>query len=270
MGMEQGDAMAIDHVRRHLEAENGMSNTLTKDAYGNVTSYKFYDGTVSPSAEITFNAYYASYKLLVNCTSTTGWAETGDGTLGTTANGWIDGSTTVLKDTYTYSAGSSLVAYTTSVGNISGWIGASCNSGYVTVFMKFSDYANVSTTQLRIGSDAAAYQYVTLNSGTDYVADDEWFALEFDLSAGTPSGSPDGTAVDYISFYFTIVSGTTQTIEIYSLMCSKESTTKISGETLFNLRRYTEAYTTESKTFTHKLYYDYNDEVYTEKVTGGY
>jgi len=267
MGMQQGDSEDIRQVRIHLDAENSIDTVYSYDTYGNITQSITYDGT---SIIKQVDVYYASYKLLSDMEDVDNWVETGDGVLSDNIGGFPDGTDT-LRNTYTYSGGTSKVEdTTTNHGDISAFIGSNCDNGYVSAFISFSDFTNVTSVELRIGSSSADYRSVTLYSGTDYNANNKFFPLEFDLSSGSTTGTPAGTAVDYVGLIYTIASGTSQTIDMRALMVYEESSTTIAGQDFFNIRRQDETWSAESKTYSYIIFYDEDENIHGRKLNGGY
>jgi len=269
MPMQQGSSEDIREPRIHFDAEDGYQIVTEMNSYGDVTKKEYLDGATKIVEQI---EYYASFKILDAMSVVGNWTETGDGALSVNTNGWLDGTTDVLRNTYTFSGGTSTIAdSTTNHGDLSNWIGASCDQGYVTILADFSDFSNVTSVECRIGSSSADYRSVILYSGVDYTTNDRWFGLIFDLSAGSSTGTPLGTAVDYVAFIFTIAAGTSQTIDMTSLMVCKENSTKISGEDFYDIRRETREFTSESKIYEYEFVYDAAaEESYYTKITGGY
>lgn len=258
---------AATNIWAHVDAETSKDVVYTRDTYGNITQTITYDGSTNVVQQ---DIYMASYKELLNMDDVNNWVETGDGALAQNAADFPDG-TNVLRNTYTYSGGTSSMAdATTNHGDISDWVGAGCTTGYVSVFAQFSDYTNITSIELRIGSSDANYRTVTLAKSTNWEANSKYWPLEFDLSGGSDEGTPDGSAVDYIALVITIASGTSKTIDFARMMLCKESTTKIGSEDFFDTRRITETYSRESKTLSYIYFYDDDNLLHTYTRGGGY
>jgi hypothetical protein len=265
--MQEGSSEDIREVRIHLDAENSVDTVYAYNTYGDITQSITYDGS---SIIRQVDVYYASYKLLSDMEDVDNWVETGDGALSDNTGGFPDGTDT-LRNTYTFSGGTSSVAdSTTNHGDLSNWIGASCNTGYVSLFAKFSDYTNVTSVELRIGSSSVDYRSVTVYSGIDYTTNNKFFPLDFGLSGGSATGTPNGAAVDYVALVFTIASGASQTIDMRALMVSKENATKITGENFYNIRRQVETWTSESKNYSYILFYDESENIQGKLLGGAY
>jgi len=271
MALIEESSENVAEIRYRFGADKGTWVTTSLDTYSNIIQVKEYSGT---TLLVQKDFYYTSFKLLTSTEAAGNWAETGDGAVSVENNAWLDGSTEVLRNTYTYSTGSSIIAdSTTNIGDVSDWVGSDCDEGYVTVWLRFSDYSNVTGVTLRIGSSSSDYRSVTVYSGesyNSYVANNVWFPIVFDLSTGSDTGTPDGSAVDYLALVFTIASGTDETVDISCFYAAKESTTVVAGETFYEIGRVTSAWQSEGVTNESNYGYDADENSYVIVRSVGY
>lgn len=183
------------------------------------TQWKHYDGT---NLRVTKTIYYASLKLLDDLDTVGNWVGSADeDSTAVNSNGWLDGATDVVRVTYTYSTGTvTLTDATTNHGDLSNYVGSGCDQGYVTLIQRLSDFSNVTSLQLKFGSGAGDYRSVSINgseASNSWVSNNEYVGLIFDLSAGSDTGTPDGTGINYIQLNWTVASGASKTIDIKDL-----------------------------------------------------
>ena len=131
-------------------------------------------------------------------TATTGW------TAGGTA------STPVLDSSVYWQAPDSLrFNVTTGVGTLSKTITQVDLTDYQSVGVAFLAFktpsgSNLTSIELRIGSDSSNYYSVTVTSGfIKAFTTNEWMLAAFDLSTATTVGSPVITAIDYVDILVT-------------------------------------------------------------------
>lgn len=82
--------------------------------------------------------------------------------------------------------------------NVSDFTGASSGTptkGSVMIWLKFSDYTDVTSIKLRVGSDSSNYVEMTMDAPTD----NDWYYTTKKLTSGTVTGTPVWTALDYIA-----------------------------------------------------------------------
>lgn len=265
MPMQQSSPEDIREVRIHLDAESSLSTAYSQNAAGEISQSKTYDGSTLIKQ---IDTYYASY-ILINATNVASdWTEDGDGALTTTT---FENGSTAIRNTYTFSAGYSNISCATNLGDISSWIGSSCDEGYLSFFVRMSDYTNVTSIELRIGSSTADYRSVTLYSGIDYVANNLYFPLEFNLANGSDVGTPNGAAVDFVALRLNVAAGTSQTFDYYHILACMENSSNIASEIFYDLHRQTETYSSESKTYEYTVAYDSSNNIFSKpKLTGAY
>lgn len=262
MPLVEGGVRDVKEISSRFNAISGHNMVTAFDSDDNITAMSYYDDGGNLLISSTYEL--ASFKSICTTVATTGWDHSGDCTdVAVTAGGWMNATTSVLTGTYTDSTHAGALTCTTDNGDCHDWLGATAVTGYVICFIKFSDFANVTSVELRIGSGAGNYRSVTLYTDIDYQADDKWFYLLFDLSAGTtPSGAADATNLEYLSFNFVFAAGTTQTVDIHSIMLAGISATQ-TGETFRDMFRATNVYSIEGKTI-----YDYYITDNTQTIFG--
>ena len=268
-----GSSQDVKSINIRDGTNNGQTVTTGIDSAGNIIEETEYDGTSIVAVK---NLYYASFKLLDDLDTIGNWVGSGDeDSTAVNSGGWLDSTTDVLRVTYTYGTGTCTITdATTNHGDISDYIGAGCDEGYVMIIMKYSDFSNVTALQLKIGDSSANYRYLSLSGSAvsnSWVSNDVWVGLVFDLSTGTDTGTPDGTAVDYIQLNWTVAAGTSKTIDIKDLYICKEITTEISGNDFYSLRRQRIALSYEGKTVdTEYVYESENESILFWTKSGGY
>ena len=267
MPLIEGGVRDVKEIASRFGATQG-SYIITSMDGDDITGIKYYDD--GGNLLITETYTKASCKSLYTTAVVTNWDVSGDVSGSSiTALGWIDGATSVLTATYTDSTHAGLIYDdTTDNGDISAYIGADYDEGYLTCFMKFSDFTNITSIEARIGSDSGSYQSVTLNSSVAYMSDDDWYYMVFDLSTGSSVSGPTGSNA-YIAFNFVSAAGTAQTVDIHSIMMAKEGAT-ISGETFRDIFKSTQLFTVESKTITSFYALDNTQTIFGTVVSAGY
>jgi hypothetical protein len=281
MPISEGSSEDITEISKRFDANNGTWITTSMLSDSSITGQTYY---IDNTAEITKTLYYASFKLLDDLSLVGNWVGSGDeDSTAVNSGGWLDETNDVLRVTYTKSTGTATITdATTNYGDISAYIGSGCDQGYAMLIMKCSDFSNVTALQLKIGSSNANYRHLTLNgnlTSNSWTANDKFFGLIFDLSAGTDQGTPDGTAIDYIQLNWTVAAGTSQTIDIKDLyICGAEYATvtnetanKVAGSDFNFVRRQRLVFTSESKTIDYEYCFESeNESVIKEIIEGGY
>ena len=260
--IQQGSSQDVKSINIRDGTNNGQTITTGIDAYGNITEETEYDGSTISAVK---NLYYGSFKLLDDLALVGNWIGSADeDSIAVNSGGWLDGTADVLTVTYTDSTHTTTITdATTSHGDISDYIGAVCDEGYVMLLVKCSDFSNIDTLQLKIGDSSANYQYVSLSGSAvsnSWTSNDNWYGLIFDLSAGSTQGSPDGTAIDYVQLNWTTTSGTAETIDIKDLYVCSETTTLIAGNDLYDLRRQKLTYSYEGKIINTEYVFESEEE----------
>ena len=130
------------------------------------------------------------------------WVESGDGDNPTVdTSDYLEGTSSGVFG-WTNSSGTATFTASpdsTSVIDVVGVSSGSPTEGFLMLWVKPADYTVVSSIALRVGSDSSNYTEVSLPD----VTSNEWQYLHANLSAGTTTGTPDWTAVDYITIVVT-------------------------------------------------------------------
>lgn len=126
------------------------------------------------------------------------WIESGDGNNPTIdTSDFIQGANSVLLG-WTNSGGSATFSATPSSADFSDLTGASSGAptkGNVTFWYKRTSAAGISTVTVRVGSDSSNYTAVSFEPE----ATTDWEFISLPLVAGTETGTPVWTAVDYLA-----------------------------------------------------------------------
>ena len=282
--IETGSSEDVTSINIRDDTDNSQWITTGMISDGSITAQSKYDGT---NVRATKTIYYASHKLLddLDDPTTYSWAVSDDAdTVAQLANGWIDGAAEVTRVTYTKTAtAEGTLSTTNDFTSLSSYIGAACDQGYVTVFMRFSDFSNVTKVQCQIGDTDSSYRYVDIDvsqPSNSWGANDIWYGLTFDLeNEGHDVGTPDGGNVEWVAFVFTFADGAAKTVDLKDLYVSgvnyattaDETSYKVSGSDFDSIRQQTLVLTYEGKTIVEQYVFESeNETAITKSISGGY
>jgi len=128
------------------------------------------------------------------------WIETGTGTNPTRSTADYQEGSIAASFGWTGSGTATFTATTTSVDAslLTGATSGAVTKGYLSCWIKFSDYTTITTVTLRVGSASSHNIFLALSFNPyELQATNEWQQLYIPLTSMTLLGTPDWTALDY-------------------------------------------------------------------------
>lgn len=129
------------------------------------------------------------------------WIETGDGTNPTIETGNIREGTACGKFSWTFSGGTATFTASPTSRDASAFTGASSGAptkGILGFWYKMLNYTQVTSFQVRIGSDSSNYARITVTPTSN-----NWTYSDVHLDTATVVGTPVWTALDYLAVVVT-------------------------------------------------------------------